>query len=35
VLRRVAILSVVAAAAVGCWFVFPGPFVHGVMGLLD
>jgi hypothetical protein len=35
VLRRVALLSVVVAAAVGCWFGFPNPFVHGVMGLLD
>jgi thiol-disulfide isomerase/thioredoxin len=31
VLRQVALLSVVAAAAVGCWFVFPGPFVHGII----
>ena len=31
VLRRVAILSAVAAAAVGFCFFFPTPFVHGIL----
>ena len=31
VLRRVALWSAVAAAAVGSWFFFPSPFVHGII----